>query len=51
LQGENGLPVRDYGIQRHWGLPLSNGARSTLSSDCQIALRFLRHTDTMPGDG
>jgi hypothetical protein len=44
LQGKDGLTVGIDRVQRHWGLPLSIDARSTQSSDCQIAIRFLRRT-------
>jgi hypothetical protein len=51
LQGENGLTIGIDRIERHWGLPLSIGARSTLSSGCQFVIRFLRRCVTMPDDG
>jgi hypothetical protein len=51
LQRENGLTIGIDRIERHWGLPLSFGARSTLSSDYQFAFRFLRRSASWPGDG
>jgi hypothetical protein len=51
LQGKNGLPVGIDRIERHWGLPLSVGARSTMSSVRQFAIRFLRYLYILTGDG